>query len=108
MRLLMICLSIFSLLLSGCKIAPKKPTFQMCFLDLKRNECVCGLVNGELVESSNQITFLDAVHFVYSADGHETFPAEKCDKSVVLPLPSWEILQNYTHDLENFIRYQCK
>lgn len=108
-KLRKISLIIFSaLVFAGCKTGPKKPQVQLCVVDVKSGNCFCATTDTEAFESSDTLTHEAATQLIKSGGDVEPYPIQYCHKAIAIRGQHWLTLQNYIHDLENFIKYQCK
>jgi hypothetical protein len=107
-KLPLIWLTIFSLQFMGCKNLPTKPQIQLCILDASAQRCYCSITNTEKIKDAEGLTYVSAINLIKSGDFADEYPLVYCHKAIAFRPINWNILQNYIHDLENFIKYQCK
>lgn len=105
-KLLTISLVTFSL--SACKTAPTKPQVQLCVIDTKSQKCFCSITNTEKLKTADDLTYKATMDLIASGAMADEYPIDYCHKAIAFRPVNWAILQDYVHDLENYIKYQCK
>lgn len=78
-----------SILLSACGAPPTKPTVELCTIDAKAVECICGMTANP-------------------GSDVKRYPISYCDKATAARPAEWEKIQNYIHEMEEYIRSGLK
>jgi hypothetical protein len=60
------------------------------------------------MNAAEDVTYEKTVAMIHNATWAEEKPIDYCHKAVAFRPFGWQILQDYVHDLENYIKYKCK
>lgn len=109
MKLLKISLSTFSiLLLTNCALfgpeAPKKPTIELCVLDVPAGEAICGTTNGADITSASSLGYYRVVEIILASGTAHRVPIADLDRAIALKPAQYTILKNYIGDMERYAR----